>query len=145
MAEASYRATILAGGKNQKKLTVGWEVLGLDREVAQRMWDEEAKIGFISEREAMYGGQKRKYDKKGNQLDAEGKLADPENAIPDDDTDDAPADGPVSNVHECSQCGFTLFVAQGREDKFFGASFKCPECGAAKDQFNARDDSDDDE
>jgi rubredoxin len=130
MAEASYRATILAGGKKQKKLTTGWEVLGLEKEVAQR--------------EAMYGGQKRKYDKKGNQLNDEGKLENPEDAIPDDD-DDAASDGPVSNVHECSQCGFTLFVAQGREDKFFGSSFKCPECGAAKDQFKAGGDDDDEE
>jgi rubredoxin len=143
MAEASYRATILAGGKNQKKLTVGWEVLGLERQVAQRMFDEEAKEGFISEREAMYGGQKRKYDKKGNIINEEGKLADPENAIPDDD--DAASEGPVSNVHECGQCGFTLFVAQGREDKFFGSSFVCPECGAAKDQFKAGGDDDDEE
>jgi rubredoxin len=143
MAEASYRATILAGGKKQKKLTVGWEVLGLEREVAQSMFDEEAKEGFISEREKMYGGQKRKYDKKGNQINEEGKLEDPENAIPDDD--DAASDEPVSNVHECGQCGFTIFVAQGREDKFFGSSFVCPECGAGKDQFKAGGDDDDEE
>jgi rubredoxin len=137
MGEASYRATILAAGKNQPKLTVGWEVLGVDRETAQRIFDEAAKEGFISEREMMYGGQTRTYDKKGNQLTGDGALVNPDDAIPDDDDDDA---GPVSNVHECSQCGYTLFVAQGREDKFFGANFKCPECGAAKDQFTARDD-----
>jgi rubredoxin len=139
MAEASYRATILAAGKKQSKLTVGWEVLGLSRETAQRMYDEEAKQGFISEREAMYGGQKRKYDKKGNQLNDDGKLADPEEAAA-AAKEEAADEGPVSNVHECSQCGFTLFVAQGREDKFFGANFECPECGASKDQFTARDD-----
>jgi hypothetical protein len=43
MAEASYQqATILAGGKNQKKLTVGWEVLGLNEWPS--MYDEEARI-----------------------------------------------------------------------------------------------------
>ena len=49
-------------------------------------------------------------------------------------------EGPVSNVYECSQCGFTLFVATGRESKFYGDSFTCPECGAPKDKFMARDD-----
>lgn len=138
MAEASFRATVLAAGKGQSKLTIGWEVLGLKREAAQVIFDELAKEGFISDRESMYGGQTRTYDKKGNQLDKEGKLENPEDAIGDDDDDSD--DGPVSNVHECSQCGFTLFIAAGREDKFYGANFKCPECGASKDQFNARDD-----
>lgn len=28
-----------------------------------------------------------------------------------------------------------MFVAQGREFKFFGDDFKCPECGAGKNKF----------
>jgi hypothetical protein len=35
-----------------------------------------------------------------------------------------------------------LFAAQGREAKFFGANFERPECEAATDQLNARDDID---
>jgi len=31
-------------------------------------------------------------------------------------------------------------VAEGRESKFFGSDFKCPECGAPKEKFQARDD-----
>ena len=31
---------------------------------------------------------------------------------------------------ECEECGYTLFIAAGREGKFFGDSYKCPECGA---------------
>jgi rubredoxin len=133
----------LTGGKKQKSLTAGWEVLGLSKENATRIWEEEKKIGFMSDRETMYGGQSRKYDKKGRQIDEKGSLVDPSEAE-DDDVDDNGGDddnsgGAVSNVHECSNCGFTMFVAQGRESKFFGSGFKCPECGAPKSDFKARD------
>ena len=37
--------------------------------------------------------------------------------------------------YECQQCGFTLFVAKGREFKFFGDDFKCGSCGAGKEFF----------
>ena len=36
---------------------------------------------------------------------------------------------------ECGECGYTLFIAAGREGKFFGDSYKCPECGAPKSKF----------
>lgn len=86
----------------------------------------------------MYGGQTRKYDRQGRQLDETGKLADPKEASDNDGVAES-----TSNVYECGQCGFTLFVATGRESKFFGNEFKCPECGAAKKEFKARDDMDD--
>ena len=40
-----------------------------------------------------------------------------------------------THEYECTQgnCGYTIFPAAGREDKFFGATFKCPQCGADKD------------
>ena len=131
------------GGKNQKQLTVGWEVLGLDQETAQRIFDEEAKEGFVSARETMYGLQTQKYDKKGHRIDKEGKLENPEEADDDDDEEGEDFDGAISNVYECGECGYTLFVAQGRESKFFGSGFRCPECGAPKKKFKARDDMDD--
>ena len=139
IAEAAYRATVQEGGKNQQSLTVGWEVLGLDQETAQRIFDEEAKEGFVSDRVAMYGLQTQQYDKHGNRIDKDGKLENPEDAknIPDDDDDEA-----VSNVYECTECGHTMFVANGREQKFFGEGFKCPDCGAPKEKFKARDDLD---
>jgi len=83
------------------------------------------------------GGQTRKYDRQGRQLDEEGKLANPEEAGDDDDDEDIEMS--TSNVYECGNCGFTLFVAQGRESKFYGSGFKCPECGASKKDFIARD------
>eukprot|EP00980_Cylindrotheca_fusiformis_P001449 scaffold345_cov134-Cylindrotheca_fusiformis.AAC.60 len=137
MAEAAYRSAIQAAGKNQKSLTVGWEVLGLSKEVATNLFEEEAETGFLSDREKMYGGQSQRYDSKGRPVDRDGKLANPEDqeaAKEEDATDE-----PDSNVYECSECGYTLFVAKGREFKFYGEDFKCPECGAAKDKFRGRD------
>lgn len=149
MAEAAYRTTVQSAGKNQTSLTPGWEVLGLDRSKAQEIYNEEAKEGFVSMREAMYGGQTTKYDKKGNVIDKDGNVKKSEAAVKDAgedgdsyDDDDGSSDA-ISNVYECSDCGYTLFVAKGREAKFFGQNFKCPECGAAKDKFQARDDMDD--
>ena len=47
----------------------------------------------------------------------------------------ARADG--AHEYECTKCGYTMFPAAGRESKFFGADFKCPQpgCGAGKDEF----------
>lgn len=145
MGEAAYKHAVQAAGKNQSKLTVGWEVLGLDKETATRIWELEKKEGFVSDRETMYKGQSIKYDKKGRALDREtGEIADPEEAEKakddDDDDDDSAGGSPTGNAFECGECGYTLFVAQGREFKFFGDNFKCPECGAAKDKFSTRDD-----
>jgi len=131
MGEAAYRSAIQQGGKGQTSLTVGWEVLGLDKDTATRIFNEEAAEGFITEREKMYGGQSQKYDDQGNRIDDDGNLEDPENAI--EDTK-AP-----SNVMGCNECGYTLFIAKGREEKFFGPNFKCPECGSGKDSFEPKD------
>lgn len=89
----------------------------------------------------MYGGQTRKYDKAGHQIDEKGKTVNPEEAGSDDDDDDEFEES-TSNVYECGNCGFTLFVAEGRESKFFGSGFKCPECGAPKSDFKGRDEDD---
>lgn len=40
-----------------------------------------------------------------------------------------------AHVYECGGCGYTLYPAKGREFRFFPDSFKCPMCGAGKDQF----------
>lgn len=132
MAEAAYKTTVLSAGKTQTQLTPGWEVLGLEKDVAQRIWDEQKKGGFLTERELMYGGQTTKYDKNGNALSKDAK--------PSDTDKDEEEDESVSGVFECGKCGFTLFIAAGRESKFYGSTFKCPECGAAKSEFTSRDD-----
>jgi len=49
--------------------------------------------------------------------------------------DEPKADSDAPHEYECTQCGFTLFVAKGREFKFFGENFKCGTCGAGKEFF----------
>mmetsp|Transcript_25151 Transcript_25151/g.35422 ORF Transcript_25151/g.35422 Transcript_25151/m.35422 type:complete len:356 (+) Transcript_25151:539-1606(+) len=140
MGEAAYRHAVQAAGKSQDKLTIGWEVLGLDKETATAIFEQEKGEGFVTDRETMYKGQTTKYDKKGRAIDAEGELVNPEEAEADDDEDDSeggPA-GTSDGVYECGNCGYTLFVAKGRDFKFFGDDFKCPECGAPKDEFVGR-------
>ena len=112
----------------------------MDRANAERIFEEEKKEGFVSARETMYGGQSTKYDKKGRAIDKEGNLANPDEAEDAEDEEDDGPSGSVSGAYECSQCGYTLFVAKGRESKFFGDGFKCPECGAPKSDFEAKDD-----
>jgi len=138
IGEAAYRTAVLAFGKQQETITVGWEVLGLTREVATRIFEEEAEEGFLSEREKMYGGQSRKYDRKGNLIDKEGELVDANAQKAADDEAEEESE-PTSNVYECTECGYTLFIAKGREFKFYGDDFKCPECKCGKDKFKARD------
>ena len=131
MAEAAYRAAVAAGGKKQTELTVGWEVLGLDEASATKIFEEVSGEGFLSQREAKYGAKQQRYDSKG------GKLADgEEEVVVEEEADVSSASG---NVQECSECGYTLFVAQGRDFKFFNSDFKCPECGASKDKFKPPD------
>jgi len=148
MAEAAYRVCIQKAytkkGAKLKKLPGGWEVLGLAKFEAQAVFDEEEKKDFVTDREEMYGGQKLNYDKDGNLITKKGKKVDPEDAVEDDD-EELEA---TSNVFECQKCSYTIFIAEGRESKFYGAGFTCPECGAGKDEFKAPiddDESDDEE
>lgn len=139
IGEAAYRSTVLEAGKGQKTLTTGWEVLGLDKTTATRIFEDEAEEGFLTDRENMYGGQSRKYDKKGNLLGEDGNLENASDAEGDQDENESGSGVPASNVYSCSECGYTLFIAKGREFKFYGDDFKCPECGAGKDKFNPAD------
>mmetsp|Transcript_18114 Transcript_18114/g.46332 ORF Transcript_18114/g.46332 Transcript_18114/m.46332 type:complete len:298 (+) Transcript_18114:17-910(+) len=42
-----------------------------------------------------------------------------------------------AELHEfcCENCGYTMFPARGRDDKFFPDDFKCPNCKAPKESF----------
>lgn len=39
------------------------------------------------------------------------------------------------HAYQCTQCGYTMFPAAGREFKFYGDDFVCPSCGAPKEKF----------
>ena len=136
MGVAAYRDAVVKGGKSQKELTPGWEVLGLTKERAQEVFDEEAELGFVSAMETKYSRANLKYDAKGKRLDPSTGKADVGEGGESDDSDDG--DEEVKNVYECGECSYTLFIAKGRNEKFFGSGFVCPECGAPKDKFVGR-------
>jgi len=126
MGEAAYKTAVAAAGKDAAsdgKLTPGWEVLGLDKETAQRLYDEVANDGFVTGAQKLYG--EKFFQEKDEQKKNEKK----EESIDEGDAT------PSGMVYECSECGYTMFPAKGREFKFLPPDFKCPECGAAKDKF----------
>jgi len=135
IAEAAYQSVVQDGGKDQSELTDGWEVLGLDKDTATRIFKEEASEGFKKDAETFYEDANVQFNDKGLRLNEDGSLQNPKEAEAEPEDE-----GPVSNVYECSRCGYTMFIAEGRESKFFGEGFTCPECGAPKDEFNARED-----
>jgi rubredoxin len=124
MGEAAYKTAVAAAGKAAgDKLTPGWEVLGLDKETAQKLFEEVKKDGFVTGAQKLYG------EKFFEQKDKEKKTEDGKKDESDDDAT------PSGMVYECSECGYTMFPAKGREFKFLPDDFKCPECGASKDKF----------
>lgn len=158
MAESAYRDAVAEAGKGQTKLTEGWKVLGLDKETATRIFEETKKLGFLSRQElfekdaadmkqAALDEEKRLKDDLVNSIDKDGNLIDPDDDVDpdklinpddlgkeldDDDSDDVPSSG---GAKECGKCGYTMFIAKGREGKFFSSGFKCPQCGASRDEF----------
>ena len=121
-------------------------MLGIEQDVALSIYREEKGAGFKTFQEEIYGGANESYNKKGQRIDAEGFVIeeadieqnekDAEWGVDEDET------ASTSGAFECGNCGYTLFVAKGREAKFFGAGFKCPQCGAEKDQFTTLDPDD---
>ena len=160
MAESAYRDAVAEAGPGQSKLTQGWKVLGLDKETATSIFDETKALGFLNRselwqkekddlaREQREGEQKRMEDMR-NSIDKDGNVIDPDEEIDpdkritdedmnrdDDDDDDVGDSGPTSgSAKECGNCGYTLFIAAGREGRFFSSGFICPECSKGRDQF----------
>lgn len=158
MAESAYRDAVAEAGAGQTKMTEGWKVLGLDKETATTIFEETKALGFLSReelwkkeerdiaRKQMEAEEKARQDLR-NSIDKDGNIIDPDadvdpdklitdedlNQDYDDDEDDSePTSG---GAKECGNCGYTMFIAAGREGRFFSSAFKCPECGAGRDQF----------
>jgi hypothetical protein len=161
MAESAYRDAVAEAGQGQKKLTEGWKVLGLDKETATRIFEETSALGFLSrdelwakeEQDAVqekFAAEERRRQELRDSIDKDGNLIDPTTGIDPDklikdedfdretEDDDKGEGGTLKGAamaKECGNCGYTLFIAAGREAKFFPSGFTCPQCGAARDQF----------
>jgi rubredoxin len=158
MAESAYRDAVAEAGQGQTKITEGWKALGLDKDTATRIFEETKALGFLSREELWekqeqdaardaFAAEERAREELRNSIDKDGNLIDPDEDIDpdklinpedlnkdyeDDEDDSIPSTG---GAKECGNCGYTLFIAAGREGKFFSSGFTCPECGAARDQF----------
>ena len=158
MAESAYRDAVAEIGPGQTKLTEGWKVLGLSKETATSIFEETKRLGFLSRQELFVKDEKdmqaaaraeeekfrkdliESVDKDGNLIDTDSDVEpdklitdeDLDKEIEDDDDDDAPTSG---GAKECGNCGYTLFIAKGREGRFFSSGFTCPQCGSGRDQF----------
>jgi len=138
MGEAAYRDAVAAAGPGQTKLTEGWKLLGLDKGTATRIFEETKELGFLSREELME--KERRDDLAEDEPDDSWKaLVDKDgNVVGEVEEEDVSGDSaPSGSVKECGNCGYTLFIAPGRDSKFFQSSFVCPECGAGRDQFKS--------
>lgn len=160
MAESAYRDAVAEAGKGgQTKMTEGWKVLGLDKEKATEIFEETKALGFLTrqelwkkqeedavkeemlERERAMEKLRNSIDKDGNIIDPDADI-DPDKLITDEDLNqdyeedkDGDDDPTTGLAKECGNCGYTMFIAKGREGKFFSSAFTCPQCGSGKDQF----------
>lgn len=103
-------------------------LLGLSEDKAKALYNKAIQEGYQTEKDFLFGD-----DEDGLEREDTGALA----AIK-----EAEAAGDVLNtepiIAECPKCGFTLFVAKGREQKFFGPDFECPDCKTPKADFSVR-------
>ena len=56
----AYKHAISEAGKDQTKMTEGWKVLGLDKETAERIFNERKEKGFMTFREEMVDVERRR-------------------------------------------------------------------------------------
>lgn len=143
LTEQAYKEILDAAGGPEKGLQPGFQTLGMskgDAEACVAKLVEENRIAAEeaariaaekAEEEKILKIREKKWSKEGEKKKDETKASD----------DDAEGEGKPSKVedgaheYECTKCGFTLFVAKGREFKFYGDDFKCTQCGAGKESF----------
>jgi len=146
LTEQAYKDVLAAAGGPEEGLQPGFEVLGLTQAEAQTVVDglleekrlaeeEAARIAaekaeeerVLKIREAAWKGMQGEVKTHGEteeDREARKKKAKKE-----------PERAEGTHEYECTMCGYTLFVARGREFKFFGDDYKCPQCGADKKYF----------
>lgn len=136
LTEQTYKDIVNAAGGPEKGSQAGFLQLGLTQSEADgivaAMAEEKRRAAEEAARLAAEKAEEEKVKKimAGPDLSSiKGK------ANKDSDDKDKVERAPGSNEYECTKCGFTLFVAPGREFKFYGDDFKCTQCGAGKDAF----------
>lgn len=147
MLEKAFRAVVLAKADDLMTASIPAEsaTLGLSKEEAQKllakMQAEEAE-----ERRRAAAEADEALDEERARLELAASLVEEVRKETKPYAAPAPAPAPAptpsaGKALECQSCGYTLFPAAGREFKFYGDDFKCPQCGAGKDKFTESTDS----
>jgi len=151
VGEQAYRDAIAAAGKDQTKLTEGWKVLGLDKETATNIFEEQKDLGFLTLREEELREERlRKQKQKAaeeaalerlrNAFDEEGNVIEPdEPEVEEEEKDEEEKEidyGPPRSK-QCTNCGFIIEVTNRPDEKFLLPHFKCPACAASKRNFKS--------
>jgi len=136
LADQAYASAIKGKGRERpfSANAAAAAALGLDAAAAARVLEDVNRVPGEDDDKAEW------------LKDLEAKVADESGPLPtadEVDTEDkfAPKgeDDEMMLTCECGECGYTLFIAAGREGKFFGDSYKCPSCGAPKSKFKIDD------
>ncbi|GMI51062.1 hypothetical protein TeGR_g11053, partial [Tetraparma gracilis] len=152
MAASAYKAMVVAAG-DAEGLVDGWAELGMTEEQALDVAEDAKEQGFKSDAlDYYYQGPPTEYDDNGNEVHESVKKDDdpyadltesqraarglPKAGAAPAPKKPEPAEG--TSAYECGECGYTLFPAAGREEKFYGPDFTCPNCNAGKDKFFKR-------
>eukprot|EP00285_Hemiselmis_virescens_P003985 CAMPEP_0173414904 /NCGR_PEP_ID=MMETSP1356-20130122/84572_1 /TAXON_ID=77927 ORGANISM="Hemiselmis virescens, Strain PCC157" /NCGR_SAMPLE_ID=MMETSP1356 /ASSEMBLY_ACC=CAM_ASM_000847 /LENGTH=448 /DNA_ID=CAMNT_0014377113 /DNA_START=17 /DNA_END=1363 /DNA_ORIENTATION=+ len=138
LTEQAYKDILNANGGPENGVQPGFNELGFSQQEAEecvaRMVEENriaaeeaARIqAEKDEEERILNIRKKAWGKNDKKDEPEAEKKD----------DDAPEEREAgAHEYECTKCGFTLFVAKGREFKFYGDDFKCSGCGAGKEAF----------
>jgi len=146
LTEEAYKAILEKAGGCSAGVQPGFAELGMSQadaealvarlleeeriaaEEAARIAEEKAEEArVLAIRELAVKGQKDKQNLNDGKIKTHGEVEKPKEQPKKVEDPDAP------HEYECKQCGTTLFVAKGREFKFFGDDFKCGTCGAGKE------------
>ena len=146
LREKAYRDLVLAlpEKKRAEGPPPGGDVLGLTAERVGQIYEEVMADGdpdyvryAAKQKESEYAKQE---ELKAQLLAVDGLTV--EDVLKEEQSKEGGSSGggsaPGSKTFECQNCGYTLFVAAGREEKFFPQSFTCPTCGSPRDKFTQK-------
>ena len=109
---------------------------GDDEDLERLRPPEELRAQVRGEGEALAEQQRRELEElKAKVRDDEGDDFEMKENPFEEENEEPATESKAGKVVECQECGFTLLIGKGRESKFFGKDFKCPECGASKSKF----------
>lgn len=163
IAMEAYKAQVVAakrGGRFAPKAPTSEDArrLGLDADDEELLMEELEQQGYSVDYNAWKGKAKEAAKNMGAERRGEGNLTEVSAMVEADEAGASAAaaefaakEAMLGTTVTCDGCGYTMFIAEDREDKFFDEDYVCPECDAPRSKFTvsegggADSESDDDE